>query len=106
MILLRCHRVERVLNVTPQCKIKEGPRGDYGDGLRPQRLLLSPDLAASLAVADEVSSYNSPRGILDRLISSVVRLSEDSRVSVVRFAVVELCKGRAICGERRSHRAR
>jgi|SRR6516164_2374379 len=42
--------------------------------------------------------------IFDRLISSVVSLAEDSRISVVRFAVVEFGKGGAICGERSSNR--
>jgi hypothetical protein len=57
---------------------------------------------ASLILADEVSSDNSAGRILDWLISSVVLLAEDSRVSVVRFAIIELHQCGAICGEGRT----
>ena len=53
----------------------------------------------SLREADEVSSDDGPGCVLDWLISSVVSLAEESRVSVVGCAVVELGKGGAICVE-------
>jgi hypothetical protein len=49
--------------------------------------------SASLVLAYEVSSDNGSGCILDRLISSVIALAEDGRVSIVRFSAIELCKG-------------
>src|SRR5262245_18183745 len=61
--------------------------------------------SVSFILAYEISSDNGSGCIFDRLVSGVVSLAEDVRLSVIRFAIVELCKGRAICGERGSDRA-
>src|SRR5262249_8357672 len=68
---------------------------------QPSVWLISPAAfaQASLREADEVSSDDGPGCVLDWLISSVVSLAKESRVSVVRCAVVELGKGGAICVE-------
>ena len=48
-------------------------------------------------VADEVSSDERTRCVLNRLISNPVSLAENRGVSVVRFAIIELCNGGTIC---------
>jgi hypothetical protein len=74
-----------------------GPRFWRHDSLLGLPLALSHWV--SLREADEVSSDDGPGCVLDWLISSVVSLAEEGRVSVVRCAVVELGKGGAICVE-------
>src|SRR5262245_61069396 len=64
------------------------------------------DCSASLFVADEGSTYDGTGGVLNWFVSSVVSFAEHGRLSIIRLAIVELCKGGAICGERRSDRAR
>ena len=48
---------------------------------------------ASFRVADEVSSYDRTRRVLNRLISSIVSFAEDLHIAVVRLTIVELRNG-------------
>jgi hypothetical protein len=50
-----------------------------------------------LPIADEGSSDDCTGGIFDRLISRDVGLAENSRVSVIRLSIIELCNGGVIC---------
>jgi hypothetical protein len=72
---------------------------------RPTPPPLATGTNTSLREAHEVSSDDCTGGILDRLISSVIGLAENSRVSVVRLPVVELCDSWIIGVERGSDRA-
>ena len=60
---------------------------------------------ASFGVADEVSSDDRTRRVLNRLISSIVSFAEDLHIAVVRLTIVELRNGGAICVQGGSDRA-